>query len=50
MISPQEQLKEFLASTRGTQKTAQTDRWTCKPIILWLGHLERLTEVQLNNC
>ena len=50
MISPKEQLKEFLGSTLGTQKIAQTARWTCKPIILWLGHLERLTEVQLNNC
>ena len=27
-----ESLKEFLATTRGTQKTAQTAGWLCEPI------------------
>ena len=28
-------LKEFLATTRGTQKTVQNVRWLCQPINFW---------------
>ena len=32
-----------------TQGTAQTFRWSCKPIILSIGHFEGPNEVQLNS-
>ena len=31
-------VKEFLASTDGTQGLARTVRWPCEPIILLIGH------------
>ena len=38
-------LKEFLATTNGTQNTAQTVKWPCELIILSMGHLESPIEV-----
>ena len=32
-----------------TQRTAQSVRWPCKPIILSIGHFEGSTEIQLSN-
>ena len=41
---------EFLNSVQGTNKTLQTVRWHCEPIILLIGHFEGSTEIQLNSC
>ena len=40
---------EFLANTDGIQKTLQTVRWPCEPIILSIGNFESATDVQLNS-
>ena len=40
---------EFLASTQCTKGALQTVRSLCEPIILSIGNLEILTEVQLNS-
>ena len=39
----------FLVNTDGTQKTLQTVRWLCEPVILSIGHFEGRPEVQLNS-
>ena len=48
-ISKELSEKEFLAITRGTEKTSQTVRWSCEPIILPTRHLKCPAEVQLNS-
>ena len=40
---------EFLAGAQGTHRTLQTVRWPCESIILWIGHFEGPSEVQLNS-
>ena len=40
---------EFLTSAQGTNRTLQSVRWPCEPIILSIGHFESPTEVQLNS-
>ena len=40
-------MMELLTSTRGNNRTLQSVRWSCKPNILSIGHLESPTEVQL---
>ena len=40
---------EFLVNTDGTHRTLETVRWSCKPIILSIGHFKGPTEVQLNS-
>ena len=42
-------VKEFLTSTHGTLETPHSVKWPCEPIILWIGHFEGPTEVQLNS-
>ena len=42
-------MKEFLASTHGTQGIAQTVRWPWKQLILSIGHFEGPNEVQLDS-
>ena len=39
----------FLINTDGTQKTLQTVRWLCEPVILSIGHFEGPTEFQLKS-
>ena len=40
---------EFSAGTHRTQGTAQSVRWPCELLVLWIGHFEGPTEVQLNS-
>ena len=42
-------MKEFLASTHGSQRAAQIVRWPREPIIFLIEHFEGPTEVQLNS-
>ena len=42
-------MEEVSAGTHGTQGTAETVRWPCELVILWIEHFEGPTEVQLNS-